>query len=99
LTSDVPGSAPIVERRSLLNLLREEEVTFIDALKIDVEGDEGAILFPFFRKADESLWPKLILIEDNSSSWGDDLFTALAKQGYVIVARTKLNVIMRRAVE
>ena len=99
LTSDVPGSAPIVERRSLLNLLREEEVTFIDALKIDVEGDEGAILFPFFRKADESLWPKLILIEDNSSSWGDDLFTALAKQGYGIVARTKLNVIMRRAVE
>jgi hypothetical protein len=30
---------------------------------------------------------------------GDDLFTALAKQGYVIVARTKLNVKMRRAVE
>jgi FkbM family methyltransferase len=85
-----------VECRPLLEVLRQEGVSRIDALKIDVEGTEDIILVPFFRDAPESLWPNLILIEDARDSWRSDLFSILAERGYTIARRSKLNVMMRR---
>jgi FkbM family methyltransferase len=80
----------------LLETLRREGLSSIDALKIDVEGAEDRIMVPFFRSAPESLWPSFILIEDSRDSWRLDLFSALAEYGYVAAARTKQNVMMRR---
>ncbi len=88
-----PGN---VECRALLDGSRQERVPHIDELKIDVEGNEDTILIPFFSEANESLWPKLIIIEDARDAWRSDLFSILAKRGYTIAARTKLNVMMRR---
>ena len=84
------------ECRPLLEVLRQEEVTYIDALKIDVEGAEDEILAPFFANAPERLWPSFIIIEDSRNSWRIDLFSLLAERGYRISTRTKLNVMMRR---
>jgi FkbM family methyltransferase len=84
------------ECRPLLDVLRQEEVSRIDALKIDVEGAEDTILIPFFGDAAESQWPRLIIVEDARNSWRSDLFSFLAERGYTIVGRTKLNVMMRR---
>jgi FkbM family methyltransferase len=85
-----------VECRPLLEVLRQEGMSRIDALKIDVEGTEDIILVPFFRDAPESLWPNLIIIEDVRDSWHSDLFSILVERGYTFARRSKLNVMMRR---
>ena len=99
LSSDRLSDGHIVDCRSLLHVLEHERVTYVDALKMDVEGDEGAILHAFFGKAQEALWPKLVIIEDNSNSWRHDLFYDLMQCGYIIAARSKHNVVMRRCHE
>jgi FkbM family methyltransferase len=92
------SAAIVVECRPLLPVLIEEQITSIDALKIDVEGAEDRILVPFFRDAGPSLWPSLIVIEDARNTWRSDLFSMLAACGYSVVSRSKLNVMLRRSV-
>lgn len=88
---DSPGTF-YVECDSLLGVLRKEQVTYIDALKIDVEGAEDTILIPFFNEAPKTLWPRLVIIEDARGSW----LSFFEERGYTFAARTKLNVMMRR---
>jgi FkbM family methyltransferase len=91
-----PGShAPLVDCCTLLDLLRQEETSHIDALKIDVEGAEDRVLESFFRDAPQTLWPNLIIIEDGRDSWRTDLFSVFSQCGYTIATRTKLNVALR----
>jgi len=85
-----------VDARTLLQLLQDVGIDAIHAIKIDVEGAEDVILAPFFRDAPESMWPRLILLEDARSAWTVDLFSLLASLGYVVVSRTRLNVMLRR---
>ena len=82
--------------RPLLAVLRDERIERIDAMKLDVEGMEDTILVPFLRDAPPSLWPELIVIEDARALWSADLFAELAKRGYAVVSRSKLNVMLRR---
>lgn len=86
-----------VECRPLDDVLHEQNVARIDALKIDVEGSEDDILTAFFTTADEALWPRLIVIEDASDVWPNDLFSFLGQRGYAVSSRSKLNVMLRRA--
>ena len=51
---------------------------------------------PFFRDAPPSLWPGLIVIEDARELWSADLFGELARKGYTVASRSKLNVMLRR---
>jgi FkbM family methyltransferase len=95
LNHDEQGSVN-VQCRPLLDVLRQEGVSRIDALKIDVEGMEDTILIPFFKDADVSLWPNLILIEDARDSWRSDLFSFLAERGYTVVRRSRQNLMLRR---
>lgn len=86
----------VVGCRTLSSVLREKAITAIDALKIDVEGSEDEILVPFFRDAAPTLWPRLIIIEDTRDLWREDLFAVLARCGYTVSSRSKLNVMLRR---
>ena len=94
---DAESHGLVVECRTLLEIVRQERISSIDALKIDVEGAEDETLIPFFRDGPEGLWPNLLIIEDGRPSWRSDLFSVLAKCGYAIATRTKLNVVMRRS--
>jgi len=85
-----------VECRTLLEVLRQQGIRSVDALKIDVEGAEDRVLVPFFRDAERSLWPNLLIIEDARDAWRNDLFSELARRGYAVEARTRLNVMMRQ---
>jgi FkbM family methyltransferase len=85
-----------VEARPLLWLLQQEGIGAVDALKIDVEGAEDIILSAFFRDAPETMWPRLIVLEDARTTWAVDLFSLLAAKGYSVVSRTRLNVMLRR---
>jgi hypothetical protein len=82
--------------RPLLNVLVQEGVQSIDALKIDVEGVEDTILAPFFQDAPKSLWPRFLIIEDTSNLWRVDLLSELSAIGYSVAARTRLNFLLRR---
>jgi FkbM family methyltransferase len=86
-----------VECLPLQEVLRREGVISIDALKIDVEGSEDRVLVPFFRDAAQSLWPRLIVMEDSRDSWRLDLSSVLAQCGYVVAAKTKQNTMLRRS--
>jgi FkbM family methyltransferase len=88
--------AATVDAQTLLQLLHREGIDAIHAIKIDVEGAEDLVLAPFFRDAPKSMWPRLILLEDARSAWTTDLFSLLASLGYIVVSRTRLNVMLRR---
>jgi len=88
--------APTVDAQTLLQLLQGVGIDAIDAIKIDVEGAEDVVLAPFFRDAPKSMWPRLIVLEDARSAWTVDLFSLLASLGYIVVSRTRLNVMLRR---
>ena len=68
---------------TLLNFAKQEGLARIDAIKIDVEGFEDRVLFPFFGSAPESLWPRLVIIEHIMPDiWQQDCLALLEGKGY-----------------
>jgi FkbM family methyltransferase len=82
---------------TLLDLLNQEGLPHLDAIKLDVEGAEDLILDPFFRDAPEQFHPKLMIIEDGRNRWQIDLPKLLKSKGYRLILQTKMNLIFERA--
>lgn len=82
---------------TLLDLLRNEGFTRLDAVKLDVEGAEDIILGPFFENAPDSLLPRLVILENGSGQWQLDLPALLEANGYRRIAQTRLNFVYERA--
>ena len=80
----------------LTTLLARENITHIDAMKLDAEGAEDSILTPFFRTAPSSLLPRMILLEYVPSRWQSDLRSLLEAHGYALDRSTHLNAIFVR---
>ncbi|MDQ0393993.1 FkbM family methyltransferase [Labrys monachus] len=81
-----------VPAKSLLSLLREEELTHVDAAKLDVEGAEDLIMEPFLRDAPKSLWPRLLLVENIEGRWHKDVGILLLDHGYRSITISLRNV-------
>ncbi len=94
--SEDSDHATRVRSQTLLQLLAQEQIAAVDALKIDVEGFEDIILEPFFRDAPPAIWPRLVIIEDGRGSWSTDIVSGMISRSYAIAARTNLNIILRR---
>lgn len=93
----VEGADPIrVPAKTLLDLVREEGFSRIDAVKLDVEGAEDIILGPFLTDAPEHLFPSLLIVENGVGQWQIDLPGLLARHGYRQIARTRLNLVFDR---
>lgn len=85
--------APLVES------LQRHAVRQVDAMKVDIEGMESRVIGHFFAHAPESLWPGVMVLEDNPAfrSRGVPLLDAwLPEKGYRIVARAGLNLMLAR---
>lgn len=80
----------------LQNILQEKGVERIDALKIDIEGAEDRALFPFFENAPESLFPRLLIMENSVGQWQRDLPALLQQKGYRARQTTRMNVIWEK---
>jgi FkbM family methyltransferase len=91
------GAAIQVPAVTLLDLVRGEGISRIDAIKLDTEGAEDLILEPFLRTAPPSLHPGLIILEDGTDLWQTDLAALLTSHGYRRIERTRLNLIFERA--
>ena len=88
------GQGQRVPGRPLLDLLKEAGVAQVDALKIDIEGQEIPVLEAFFRTAPRPLWPRLILGEIVGAD-GGAFQQLLFQQGYRLEHATKMNGIFR----
>jgi len=85
-----------VPARTLLTILADEGLDHVDAMKIDVEGAEDIVLFPFFSQAPESLHPKVMVLERSDAAWHDDCRALLISHGYALIAETRLNLVFEK---
>jgi FkbM family methyltransferase len=84
-----------VPAKRLLSILRDQDVTKIDSLKIDVEGYEDRVLVGFFRDAPPALWPRAVAIEHLSrDDWLDDCLADMLARGYAEAGKTRSNTLL-----
>lgn len=81
---------------TLLQLVTQEGMARIDAIKLDVEGAEDIILEPFLRDAPASLLPALMILERGATQWEIDLPKLLEAHGYRLKLLTRLNLVYVR---
>lgn len=91
---DMVGEKIQVQILPLLKLLKDKNITAIDAMKIDVEGMEDRVLFPFFENAPKTLHPKLIIMEENASLWNRNILKWLLENGYNTKHKSRGNFIL-----
>ncbi len=85
-----------VETETLLGLAQRQGLQRIDAIKMDIEGHEDAVLTAFFATAPPALWPKLLIFENNRELWSRDLVADIAARGYDVVRSGPGNAVLRR---
>lgn len=83
-----------VALRPLLSVIRWADFPRIDALKIDIEGMEDAVLAHYLDNAPESLWPRLVILEARRGETTPAL-RMLLDRGYRTEIRTKMNAVLR----
>lgn len=82
----------------LLDVLLENGISRVDAMKIDVEGMEDRVLAPFFGSAPRSLWPGAVVIEHtHGEDWEQDILAVMHEAGYREEARSRSNAFLRLA--
>ncbi len=95
LRTGVGGKHVSVPMLPLGDLLRRENVTRVEVMKIDVEGFEDAVLQTFYENEARSLFPRAVLIEHcNSSRWRWDCIAHMRQFGYAEAHRDKANVFL-----
>jgi FkbM family methyltransferase len=82
--------------RRLLDVVTDEGLPRIDALKIDIEGYEDRVLVPYFNSAPEHLWPGTVIIEKSAGSWETDCLAFLHKTGYATAVQSPGNAVLVR---
>lgn len=77
------------------DVLEQAGAARLDLLKIDVEGFEDGILFPFFETAPAALHPRAIVMEAcHSGRWERDCEALLLDHGYRIVHKDRTNMML-----
>lgn len=81
--------------RTLFEIVKAEGFTKLDAIKVDVEGYEDRVLYPFLREAPESLLPGIIVAEHISSDlWEKDWIAQAEIRGYRELDRKGMNLLL-----
>jgi len=78
-------------------LCSQQDVTRIDAMKVDLEGLDHDVLAAFLGQTPARQWPRWIVVEVGKPQQADAPVIDLCRQhGYRQVERTKLNAILHR---
>lgn len=81
----------------MTDLLERAGASKLDLLKLDVEGFEDGVLFPFFEAAPETLYPAAIVMECcHAARWQRDCEALLLSHGYKIVHKDRTNMMLVR---
>jgi FkbM family methyltransferase len=87
------GDVQITTIQALLGIWA---VDHVDALKIDIEGDDYAALASFFSSGQsEEMWPKTLIVETGRTDPSPMVELCLANK-YVLALRTRMNAILAR---
>lgn len=84
-----------VEGRTLASLLAH--APRLDAMKIDIEGHEYAVLDSYFWTASPSQWPAMIIMETSHEAEGASATALVLSKGYGVALETALNKVLVRA--
>lgn len=90
-TNTLPENSISIQCLPLIDILDQEEIETITALKIDIEGAEDKALLPFFDRCTESRLPEAIFIENSEHLWSTDLFDKIRQQGYSRIMQSRMN--------
>lgn len=83
-----------VQVRQLADVIADNGLARIDVLKIDVEGFEDRVVLPYLRSEQQSVWPRVIMIETNCRPhWAEDCTSELEALGYRATGETKDNTV------
>ena len=84
-----------VEIETLHRICTTKKLSHIDAMKVDIEGQDFKALTAFFKTTPKKLWPQLLILET-----GREPMTALLelciKHGYTITQRAGINSVLER---
>lgn len=83
-----------VEIQTLDEIVEQQSLDHIDAMKIDVEGQDMLVLQRFFGFSDKSIWPKTLIVETKGLQ-DLEISEIITKNGYKSIGRTKLNSIFQ----
>jgi FkbM family methyltransferase len=84
-----------VSMKPFLDVVREQGLAAIDAMKIDVEGFEDQVLIPFFDAAPPELRPRRVVIEHLwRDKWRTDCIARMLSLGYREAARQRSNTML-----
>ena len=85
--------------KPLMDILVDQRIERIDAMKLDIEGFEYPVLQSFFRDAPAALHPSLIILEfkpELVGTIGGSALDLVERHGYVHALRSKENHILRK---
>lgn len=80
---------------TLLQLCEAYYIDRIDALKLDIEGQDLAVLTQFFEQAPAALHPQMMILELDETS-AIPLIELAQAHNYLIKKRTRMNVVVRK---
>jgi len=80
---------------TLPRVARTLGLTYIDAIKIDIEGHDEKALTAFFADAPTGLHPQLLIVETGLMP-SSPLIELCVRNGYIPAQRTALNTIFRK---
>ncbi|MCP5145361.1 MAG: FkbM family methyltransferase [Gammaproteobacteria bacterium] len=89
VVADGPGD--VVSARPLLDIVMRFPLPALDALKIDIEGGEHAVLEHFFATATQDLRPRMIITETATPEQSTAQAALMSANGYRVLVTTRLN--------
>lgn len=85
------GETKTVQVRRIDEVLKEQSINKLDALKIDVEGYEYEALAPLLTMS-SSLYPSLLIIEHaHKDLWEENIISLLIEKGYSVMGKNRAN--------
>lgn len=93
------GNGPTIQVAvvNLYDTLKAQGFDRVDGIKIDIEGYEDRVLFPYFQTAPEAMWPRVLLMEYcHNHLWQRDCLALCESLGYRRVFSTELNTVFIR---
>lgn len=90
------GVGQRVRAVTLVELLSDHEIGSADAIKIDIEDGQFDVLDRFFRDADPSLYPRLMILENLERRGFNAAVTLALRHRYRLLVQARMNVVLER---
>ena len=87
------GGKHAVQIKTVHGICEAENITRIDAMKVDIEGHDEQALTAFFKTAPKNLWPRLLILETGRAPT-TPLLELCTARGYTIIKRAGINSIL-----